>query len=43
MIGATQEEALSLSLLWFAIVVSVSILGGVEYIKAGGRKELRTS
>ena len=43
MIGATQEEALSLSLLWLAIVVAVSSLGGIEYIKAGGRKELRTS
>ncbi len=33
--GSTVEEALSLSLLWFAVMVSVSVLGGVEYVRAG--------
>ncbi len=36
--GATTEEALGLSLVWFAVVVSTSLLGGIEYIRAGGRK-----
>jgi uncharacterized protein (TIRG00374 family) len=37
-VGATQEEALGLSLLWFAIMVCVSLLGGIEYVRAGGKK-----
>jgi uncharacterized protein (TIRG00374 family) len=39
-VGATQEEALGLSLLWFAVMVCVSFIGGVEYIRAGGKKGL---
>jgi uncharacterized protein (TIRG00374 family) len=39
-VGATQEEALGLSLLWFFVVVFVSLIGGVEYIRIGGKKEL---
>ncbi|MBE9527605.1 MAG: flippase-like domain-containing protein [Proteobacteria bacterium] len=38
--GATAEEALTLSLMWFAIMVVVSIAGGIEYIRTGGRKAL---
>jgi uncharacterized protein (TIRG00374 family) len=37
-VGAAQEEALGLSLIWFAIMVSVSFIGGVEYIRTGGKK-----
>ncbi len=38
--GASTEEALLLSLLWFGIMVAVSTVGGVEYIRLGGRREL---
>lgn len=38
MAGATKEQALTLSLLWFAIGVFVSVIGGVEYIRMGGKK-----
>ncbi len=38
--GATPEEALTLSLMWFAIMVFVSIAGGIEYVRTGGRKAL---
>jgi hypothetical protein len=38
--GATPEEALTLSLMWFAIMVVVSTAGGIEYVRTGGRKAL---
>jgi uncharacterized protein (TIRG00374 family) len=38
MAGATKEQALTLSLMWFAIGVIVSIIGGIEYVRMGGRK-----
>lgn len=38
MIGASKEQAIALSLLWFATGVFVSIIGGVEYVRMGGRK-----
>ncbi|CAG0982416.1 hypothetical protein ANRL2_02546 [Anaerolineae bacterium] len=38
MAGATKEQALTLSLMWFAVGVIVSIIGGFEYIRMGGRK-----
>lgn len=37
-VGATQEQALTLSLMWFAITAIVSIIGGVEYMRMGGRQ-----
>ncbi len=37
-VGATQEQALTLSLMWFAITAVVSIIGGIEYLRMGGRK-----
>jgi len=36
--GASREQALTLSLMWFFIMVVVSIAGGVEYVRAGGRR-----
>lgn len=38
MAGATKEQALTLSLMWFAVGVFVSIIGGIEYIRMGGKK-----
>lgn len=38
MAGATKEQALTLSLLWFAVGVIVSLIGGVEYVRMGGKK-----
>ncbi|MBZ0220331.1 MAG: flippase-like domain-containing protein [Candidatus Methylomirabilis sp.] len=38
MIGASKEQAIALSLLWFATGVFVSVIGGVEYVRMGGRK-----
>jgi hypothetical protein len=38
--GASKEQALALSLVWFAVTVMVSLIGGVEYIRLGGKKEL---
>ena len=38
--GASKEQALGLSLVWFAVAVTVSLVGGVEYLRLGGRKEL---
>jgi hypothetical protein len=37
--GASKEEALTLSLMWFAIMAAVSLIGGVEYLRIGGRKD----
>ncbi len=37
-VGATQEQALTLSLMWFAIMALVSVIGGVEYVRLGGKK-----
>ncbi len=39
-VGAAQEQALTISLLWFVIGVFVSIIGGVEYVRMGGKKEM---
>ena len=38
--GASKEQALGLSLVWFAVNVTVSLIGGVEYVRLGGKKEL---
>ena len=38
MAGATKEQALTLSLMWFAVGVIVSVIGGIEYVRMGGRK-----
>lgn len=35
--GATQEQALTLSLLWVALVIVISVFGGIEYIRMGGK------
>ncbi|MBI5644195.1 MAG: flippase-like domain-containing protein [Deltaproteobacteria bacterium] len=39
-VGAATEQALTLSLMWFAIQAIVSIVGGIEYVRMGGRKEV---
>lgn len=39
-VGATAEQALTLSLMWFAIMVFVSIIGGIEYIRIGKPKHI---
>ncbi|HHL39513.1 MAG TPA: flippase-like domain-containing protein [Deltaproteobacteria bacterium] len=39
--GASVEEALGLSLLWFAIMVAVSLIGGIEYIRLGAVKDVK--
>ncbi|MBI5826525.1 MAG: flippase-like domain-containing protein [Deltaproteobacteria bacterium] len=36
--GASKEQALTLSLMWFVMAAVVSIAGGVEYIRMGGGK-----
>ncbi|MBI2411860.1 MAG: flippase-like domain-containing protein [Deltaproteobacteria bacterium] len=38
-VGATTEQALTLSLMWFVIQALVSIVGGIEYVRMGGKKE----
>ncbi len=37
--GTSQEEALGLSLVWFAMMVCVSVIGGVQYVRMRGKKE----
>ncbi|MFQ5428327.1 MAG: YbhN family protein [Thermodesulfobacteriota bacterium] len=37
MVGATKAQALSLSLIWYAVMVAVSMIGGAAFIKMGGR------
>lgn len=37
-VGATKEQAITLSLMWFAIAALVSIIGGIEYVRMGGKK-----
>jgi uncharacterized protein (TIRG00374 family) len=37
-VGASKEEALTLSLMWFTILVIVSIAGGIEYVRIGKPK-----
>ena len=37
-IGVSQVEALSLSLLFFFATLLVSVLGGIEYVRIGGKK-----
>ncbi len=39
--GATKEQAITLSLMWFAIMAIVSIVGGVEYLRIGGRRRMK--
>jgi hypothetical protein len=39
--GASVEEALGLSLLYFVLMATVSLIGGVEYIRSGGAKGLK--
>jgi uncharacterized protein (TIRG00374 family) len=39
-VGAAEEQALALSLIWFAGMALLSLFGGVEYIRAGGKKEI---
>jgi uncharacterized protein (TIRG00374 family) len=34
--GAPEEVSLALSLLWFAVTASVSVVGGIEYVRRGG-------
>lgn len=41
MVGASKEQAIALSLLWFATCAFVSIIGGVEYVRMGGRKAVQ--
>jgi len=40
--GATKEQAITLSLMWFAIMAIVSIVGGLEYLRIGGRRQMET-
>lgn len=42
-VGATKEQALTLSLMWFTILVVVSIAGGVEYVRIGKPKDIPES
>ncbi|MFQ5735698.1 MAG: lysylphosphatidylglycerol synthase transmembrane domain-containing protein [Thermodesulfobacteriota bacterium] len=39
-VGVAQEQALTLSLMWFVTSVLVSMIGGVEYVRMGGKKEV---
>ncbi|MFQ5480323.1 MAG: YbhN family protein [Thermodesulfobacteriota bacterium] len=36
MVGATKGQALSLSLIWYAVMVVVSMIGGIAFIRMGG-------
>jgi len=36
MVGATKTQAISLSLIWYAVMVVVSMIGGIAFIKMGG-------
>ncbi|MCK4738577.1 MAG: flippase-like domain-containing protein [Deltaproteobacteria bacterium] len=36
--GATGEQAIALSLIWFFVMALVSIIGGIEYIRVGKAK-----
>ena len=38
-VGATQAQALSLSLVWFFVSVFINLLGGIEYIRLGSVKD----
>ncbi len=40
-IGTSQEEALSLSLLFFFATLIISIIGGIEYVRIGGKKAVQ--
>lgn len=37
--GADKEQVIVMSLMWFAGLAFVSIIGGVEYLRLGGKKE----
>ncbi len=39
-VGASKEQAITLSLMWFATAAIVSLIGGVEYVRMGGKKEV---
>ncbi|MDO8427253.1 MAG: lysylphosphatidylglycerol synthase transmembrane domain-containing protein, partial [Deltaproteobacteria bacterium] len=39
-VGANQEQALTISLMWFVIAALVSVIGGIEYVRMGGKKEI---
>ncbi|MBI5970730.1 MAG: flippase-like domain-containing protein [Deltaproteobacteria bacterium] len=39
-VGAAKEQAIALSLMWFAIMAIVSIVGGLEYLRLGGRRKM---
>lgn len=41
--GVGLEEALGLSLLWFFIMLGVSLWGAVEYLRLGGKEELKSA
>lgn len=38
--GAAQEEALSISLLFFFVTLLISVLGGIQYVRIGGKKAM---
>lgn len=40
-IGVSQVEALSLSLLFFFVTLIISIIGGIEYVRIGGKKAVK--
>ncbi len=35
MVGATKEQAISLSLIWYVVMVAVSMIGGLAFVKMG--------
>lgn len=37
-VGATKEQAVTLSLMWFIITALTSLIGGVEYLRMGGKR-----
>ncbi|MBI4838851.1 MAG: flippase-like domain-containing protein, partial [Nitrospirae bacterium] len=41
-IGVAKEDALSLSLLLFAIMCLISLIGGIEYLRVGKPKEVKS-
>lgn len=40
-VGATSEQAMTLSLMWFVVTAIVSLIGGIEYVRAGGARAVR--
>lgn len=37
-VGASKEQAITLSLMWFMITALTSLIGGVEYMRMGGKR-----